>query len=295
MDSVPEAFLDAVCCLLNSIELRNLKETQGGWSVKAAIHKSKRRELKVLFDVTNHERNEIKIEFKDLNYCRDVSPTLNAKYDRIRLIEVGLFATDELPESTSMECFKKKVLPAIRSLIFECKLTFALNKSGSENLTRIIFDSLRTSTQVTSVNTGNYGGHCLDFLKHKITVGHLSELILKGDWPADLQTALRLFVKSPNFKILDVGESNLTIDIYMVIAFVERFLCGNFSQITDLQGRPSFPLASLKELHRDKQQLSYMTPCCTSVQWSRSNGEQLIARRHHDGDISLFVSPYIVY
>uniref|UniRef100_A0A1I7YUB6 FBD domain-containing protein n=1 Tax=Steinernema glaseri TaxID=37863 RepID=A0A1I7YUB6_9BILA len=293
MNSVPDAFLDAVCSHLNFCHLKDrLKRIQGGWSVKAAIHKSKRRELMVVVD---HGRNEVKFGFANMQTFRYASPTLNAKYDRIRLIEVGIFATDELPESTSMECFKKKVLPVLRSLAFDCILRFASNKSFPENMTHIIFDSLHGCTQLTSVCTRNYGGNCPDFIKHQISLGCLKELDLRGDgdWPADLQDALRLFVNSPRFVKLVCG-SNLTVDIYMVIAFVERFLRGDFSRITELQGttrelrgKPSFPVTWLHELHRDKQRLYYQKPKSANVRWTRSRREHLVASRNNGGDLCL--------
>uniref|UniRef100_A0A1I7XYN1 F-box domain-containing protein n=1 Tax=Steinernema glaseri TaxID=37863 RepID=A0A1I7XYN1_9BILA len=275
MNSVPDAFLDDVCCQLDRSDLYCLKGTCSRWSSLAAIHHSRRRSLKVFLDV-NREGNEVAVGSKELR-----NGSLDPKYDRISRIQVGCLSMDE-PAKTSMECFKKKVLPILRSLTFDCDFSFTSNKSFHHaDLADSTFSGLHDCSQLTRVYiTGNYAGNCAEFIKHQISLGGLKELYLKGDvdWPADLQDALRLFVKSPNFEKLDVFASNLTIDIYMAIAFVERFLYEDLSRMTQLQGSPSFPLTWLKQLHRNKQKLNYTKPRGMIAQWTRSSGGKILAK-----------------
>uniref|UniRef100_A0A1I7Y5F5 F-box domain-containing protein n=1 Tax=Steinernema glaseri TaxID=37863 RepID=A0A1I7Y5F5_9BILA len=282
MNSVPDAFLDSVCCQLNRTDLHRLKDTCTLWSVKATIHDSKRRELQVSLNV-NYEQTEVGIWIEGL----ETISTINPRYDKIGHIEVGFLSIDVLHEKTSLECFKKKVIPVLRSLAFDCALQFASSNSFLSDLSESIFSGLHGCNQLTVIYTENYACNCPEFIKHQISLGRLKMLILNGDWPADLQAALRLFVRSPNFALLDLRRSNLTIDIYMVIAFVERFLRGDFSRVTELQGRPSFPLTWLEELHHDKQQLHYRTQWDMFVQWVRPSGGRLTAKHISDSHICL--------
>uniref|UniRef100_A0A1I7XZ69 RNI-like superfamily protein n=1 Tax=Steinernema glaseri TaxID=37863 RepID=A0A1I7XZ69_9BILA len=295
MNSVPDAFLDAVCCTLDWSDLAKLKNTCGvEWSSKAAIHHSRRRELTVFIDV-NHEGTEVGIVFKGLDNRTFVSSSLGLKYSKITRIYVnsGLLM-NELPEKTSMERFKKKVLPILRSLAFGCTLSFTSNPllklSIAYNLADSIFSGLHGCSQLTGIYiTGNYAGNCAEFIKNQISLGRLKELHLEGevDCPADVQAALRLLVKSPNFERLDVCGSNLTVNFCMADAFVERFSRGDLSRMAELQGRGSFPLKWLKVLHRDKQQLNYRTPEGMTIQWDRPSGGRLTAKHISDSHICL--------
>uniref|UniRef100_A0A1I7YJ28 F-box domain-containing protein n=1 Tax=Steinernema glaseri TaxID=37863 RepID=A0A1I7YJ28_9BILA len=275
MNSVPDAFLDAVCSQLCS--LKCLKKTSGRWSSKANVHRRKRRELFAFIDV-NDEGTEVGIGFEDPKSREFVSSALDAKYDRITAIYVGYREIEELPKRTSLEYARTNVPHLLRSLAFDCVLYFAPNKPFPHNLRNSILYGLQGCVQLTAIHIFYSAEKVPEFVKHQIALGRLRRLSLNVhcEFSDDLQTSLRLFVNSPRFKLLDLSQSNLKIDFDMASSFVERFVKGDLIKL--LQGKRSFRFSRLGDLHVKEQQWNGDR----TTRWSRF-GKTLVASRSAGG------------
>uniref|UniRef100_A0A1I7YIF1 F-box domain-containing protein n=1 Tax=Steinernema glaseri TaxID=37863 RepID=A0A1I7YIF1_9BILA len=283
MNSVPHAFLDAVCMQLDKWDLNNLKETSTRWSREATIHFNKRRDLAFYLGV-NDDGTEIRIGVEDLEKYRFVSSALDAKYDRIKGIYIGHRELEELPEKISLDCFKKKFRPVLRSLVFGCTFCFNPNSTFPQPLTDCIFSGLRECSQFTHIYIGNEGT-CAEFVKNQISLGsvRLLSLCVEYERPDSLQASLKSFLESPNFEALDLRRSNLKVDFDMVNSLVERFVKGH--NIYRLQGKPSFPVSWLYDLYVDEQQMGKDgRPDNRITHWTRSN-KRLIASMNSDGEL----------
>uniref|UniRef100_A0A1I7Y5U7 F-box domain-containing protein n=1 Tax=Steinernema glaseri TaxID=37863 RepID=A0A1I7Y5U7_9BILA len=255
MNSVPDVFLDAVCFQLDRSDLECLKKTSTRWSSNAGAQNSKRRELKVFLDV-NQEGSQVGIRIEDLKGNTLVSSAVQPKSDRFTLIEIGFGELQQFPEEKSMEYFKKKVVPVLRSLVFKCTFSCAtVARPYHRKISDLICSALHGHSQLVNITSGNLGGKCPEFIEHQVALGHLKALSLRGDaWPEAVQASLKSFVQSPRFQSLNLRWSNLTVDFDMVSCVVERFLKGNFTKSGKLlMGKLSFPIHSLADLHVEEQ------------------------------------------
>uniref|UniRef100_A0A1I7YQH7 F-box domain-containing protein n=1 Tax=Steinernema glaseri TaxID=37863 RepID=A0A1I7YQH7_9BILA len=254
MNSVPNAFLESVCMQLDKWDLNELTAIRGWWSVIAAIHHNKRRDVWVILDA-NQKGTQVRIRILEAQSGLSVFSPLDARHDRITNIAFVLRRDEEmLPAEVSFDWFQKKALPVLRSLAFGCQLRFYLDRSFP-HYTDSIIDSLHGCSQLEQIFIENCGEKCPEFIKHQINLGHLSCLYLYGtyEWPDSLQTSLKSFLKSPNCRVLDLGSTNLMLDFDMVSCVVERFLKGDFSHCAFLIGKPSFPVARLHNLYVNEQ------------------------------------------
>uniref|UniRef100_A0A1I7YI68 F-box domain-containing protein n=1 Tax=Steinernema glaseri TaxID=37863 RepID=A0A1I7YI68_9BILA len=251
MNSVPYAFFEALCCQLNRSDLDKLKKTSGGWSTVAAIHHSKRRYLHLDLNA-NTEGTQVGIGFKDMNY-NAYEMTYDEKYDWIVGIYVGHAAMSSLPEEVSLERFRRKVLPALQSLIHGWMLRF-VSANIPQNLADSIFSGLHGCGQLIRMCIINYGGRCAEFVEHQISLGHLESLSLRGDaWPDTIKASLKSFLRSPKYEGLYINGSNLTLDYDMADSFIERFLKEHSTGTRYLRGKPSFSIAQLRDLHMNER------------------------------------------
>uniref|UniRef100_A0A1I7YIF5 F-box domain-containing protein n=1 Tax=Steinernema glaseri TaxID=37863 RepID=A0A1I7YIF5_9BILA len=285
MDSVPAAFVDALCCQMEKLELDELRTVNSFWSSMAYTHYTKRRELLVFLDV-NKEGTEVRMGVTYTDRHIYLPSTLDAKHDRIKGIYVRHYGMN-LSENVSFERFKKKVFPVLRSMAFGCELDFESSKPHSENLTDIIFSGLHDCKQVymSRIFTENYGGNCPDFIENQISLGRVKALSLRGDrWPDTIQASLESFMKSARFESLDLSGSNLTLDFDTASNFVNRFLTG--VGVRNLKGKPSFTLSWLRGLYKKQQDtMNAWNRYNTLAIWRAPNGRGLEANRTFDGEI----------
>uniref|UniRef100_A0A1I7YJ09 FBA_2 domain-containing protein n=1 Tax=Steinernema glaseri TaxID=37863 RepID=A0A1I7YJ09_9BILA len=253
MDSVPDAFFDAICSQLESKDLGNLQKIYYWWSSLAASHDSKRRKIFVILNV-NAEGTQVGIRINDINRNACTFSALKPRYDRIASISVGLLEMDDFSEKTSLECFEKTVMPWLLSLVFKCKLDLTC-QALPRNFADSIVNGLRGCSQLSRILIANYDG-CAEFIKLQISLGHLKDLDLRGSYkcPDDMNLSLKSFLRSPNFESLYLSESNLKLDFDMVNCFVERFRKGNIASSAYLEGKVSFPLERFDYLFVDKQE-----------------------------------------
>uniref|UniRef100_A0A1I7YID2 F-box domain-containing protein n=1 Tax=Steinernema glaseri TaxID=37863 RepID=A0A1I7YID2_9BILA len=273
MNSVPAAFLDAVCSQLESKDLENLENTNDRWSSIAAMHGNQRRELLVYLFV-NDEGTQVGIEILDDYGSECTFSSLQPKYDRIETIELGLCVMgyfNNLSKKTSLKCFEKKILPLLRSLAFECGLRLEW-QGFLPNFRDILFNGLRGCSQLTKIYCVDYDG-CAEFTESfaefiQSNLGQLEHLALYGSykWPDVMKMHVTSFLRSPNFEGLSLSDSNLTLDFDMVSCFVERFLKGDIAYYAYLHGEPTFPLDQFDYLFVDEQ---------------RKNSDAILLKRHY--------------
>uniref|UniRef100_A0A1I7XVI9 FBA_2 domain-containing protein n=1 Tax=Steinernema glaseri TaxID=37863 RepID=A0A1I7XVI9_9BILA len=219
MESIPTAFVDAVCATLLKEDLKILQDIGEPWTSTVTTHYSRRREFDVYL-AANPAETEVAIgvsEYGRWTYGNVASLSTN---DRIRLILAGAANYAALPEKMPMERFRTKVLPL---------LNFGLRAPA------------------LNIKTGCFGGNCIEFVEQQIAFGQLEELTLYGkEWPDSLKAPLKSFLKFPNFVKLDVIGSDLTVDLDMLTCIVERFLKGELREDTLLVGKPS---EEMRDLH----------------------------------------------
>uniref|UniRef100_A0A1I7Y4F7 F-box domain-containing protein n=1 Tax=Steinernema glaseri TaxID=37863 RepID=A0A1I7Y4F7_9BILA len=74
--------------------------------------------------------------------------------------------------------FRNKVLPALRSLAFDCTFDISKFQAFRQNLVDCVFTGLQACSQLSDIDVGNYGERCISFLRHQIDLGPLSYLSL---------------------------------------------------------------------------------------------------------------------
>uniref|UniRef100_A0A1I7YT06 F-box domain-containing protein n=1 Tax=Steinernema glaseri TaxID=37863 RepID=A0A1I7YT06_9BILA len=226
MDSVPSAFLENLCARLQKKSLEELQKILNLWSRTVETHYSRRRELTVHL---NPNKDETKVGIginKYGDWYTEVPYTSLSKYDRIRCIFLGFTTCANLPNTITMERFKTKVLPVLTSMtdVFVLEAVYRSPK----NLMESLFSFLRAPA--LNIYTGYTGQKCVEFIEQQIALGRLKKLNLKdgNEWPESMKTSLLAFLKSSNFKSLDLRETNLTVDLDMLIIMVERFYRRDF-------------------------------------------------------------------
>uniref|UniRef100_A0A1I8AGT4 F-box domain-containing protein n=1 Tax=Steinernema glaseri TaxID=37863 RepID=A0A1I8AGT4_9BILA len=246
MESVPVAFVDALCATLLKKELGCLQKIGRRWSRTVTTHYSRRRELSVYLDV-NPEGTQVWIEVKqvDVRIPQNVDFASLSGNDRIRGIWVTDPAFGAQSEKMPMERFRTKVLPLLNSLADAYNLEISSSHRYLHCLTDSLFSGLRALP--LKIETGYFGGKCVEFVEQQIALGRLRKLTLRGqEWPDSMKASLKSFLKSPNFVYLDLFWTNLTVDLDMLIIMVKRFLKGDLRKETLVLGKPS---EEMRDLH----------------------------------------------
>uniref|UniRef100_A0A1I8ARB1 Uncharacterized protein n=1 Tax=Steinernema glaseri TaxID=37863 RepID=A0A1I8ARB1_9BILA len=243
MDAVPIAFVDVLCVTLQKTDLEELQKIENLWSWTVETHYSRRREL-TAYVSANYDEAEVGIiigENADLLIA--VPYTSLTKYDRIRRISIRRFHRELLPETIPMERFKTKVLPVLISMADAFKMN--VSARSSKRLAESVFSVLRAP--LLKIETGYTGQKGVEFIERQIALGRLEQLNLRGhEWSGSMKPFLKWFLKSPNFRKLDLRRTNLTVDLRMLVIIFERFLKGELCMETSLRGKPSD--GKLKEL-----------------------------------------------
>uniref|UniRef100_A0A1I8AGC6 F-box domain-containing protein n=1 Tax=Steinernema glaseri TaxID=37863 RepID=A0A1I8AGC6_9BILA len=244
MDSVPFAFVDFLCATLKKEDLGTLQKIGEPWTSTVATHYSRRREFDVHL-VVNSEGTEVGVAVDWFLNFENVEFSSN---DRIRHIWVRkpfLSRRRALPEKMPMERFRTKVLPVLNSLADAYDLDIS-----SCHQYRLLTDTLLSGLRAPAlkIRTGCFGGNCIEFIERQIRIGRLEQLQLyTTEWPDSIKVALLTFLRSPNFRKLDLEGTNLTVDLDMLTCVVERFLKRDLRKDTLLQGMPS---EETKDIHR---------------------------------------------
>uniref|UniRef100_A0A1I7XVI8 F-box domain-containing protein n=1 Tax=Steinernema glaseri TaxID=37863 RepID=A0A1I7XVI8_9BILA len=248
MDSVPTAFVDALCAKLKTEDLGKLRKIGRRWTSIVETHCRRRRELTLYLNAPG-DKTEVWIKiFKALDVVHHASLS---KYDRIQNIWMGYYSSEAMFEKIPMERFRTKLLPVLASLADDYVFHMNALRQYPENLTDGIFSSLRGRARV--IKTRYVGGKCVEFIARQITLGRLEHLELLGEeWPDSMKATLKSFLRSPNFVTLDLWETNLkketnlTVDLDMLIIMVQRFFKGDLCEGTELEGYPS---EEMRDLH----------------------------------------------
>uniref|UniRef100_A0A1I7ZXY7 F-box domain-containing protein n=1 Tax=Steinernema glaseri TaxID=37863 RepID=A0A1I7ZXY7_9BILA len=253
MDSVPVVFLDALCDAMKKTDLWNLLELQAPWSSTVNTLFSRRREFAVFLSA-NHEGTEVGIRFAQDFFSRLAVGQFGvwSRYHRIRRVLIGYdeFECANGTKVIQQEFFRTKIVSALNSIADAYSVD--VNTILPENLPASVFSSLYGRAE--QIKTGYAGAECIDFIERQIALGHLKVLELRGgaDWPDTINASLKAFLKSPNFESLDISETNLTVDLDMLISVVNSFLKGTIRRSTAvgdvLCGKPA--KGEMKKLHR---------------------------------------------
>ncbi|KAK0413607.1 hypothetical protein QR680_006901 [Steinernema hermaphroditum] len=94
------------------------------------------------------------------------SRQIDFKYDRIESIEFGNPPDESVKET--LEQFRTKTLPMIRSIASGCSLKVFVDSSHPHNLCDIIFDGLKECTGLSDIDLSNYGEKCQQFIRRQI-------------------------------------------------------------------------------------------------------------------------------
>uniref|UniRef100_A0A1I8AQS5 F-box domain-containing protein n=1 Tax=Steinernema glaseri TaxID=37863 RepID=A0A1I8AQS5_9BILA len=237
MNSVPVAFLDTLCATLQKTDLKELQKIDNRWSRTVETHCSRRREL-IVYLYSNDDETEVWMRINEVpNYWNTHVPySTLTKHDRIRRISMRWIRRELLPETIPMKRFRTKVLPVLSSMT-DAFILEAYAES-SKKLWESLFSVLHAPA--LKIKTNYLGGKCVEFIERQIALGRLEELDLCGqEWPKSMKASLLAFWKSPNFECLDISETNLTVDLEILIIMVERFLKGELCMETSLCGKPS--------------------------------------------------------
>uniref|UniRef100_A0A1I7ZZW8 F-box domain-containing protein n=2 Tax=Steinernema glaseri TaxID=37863 RepID=A0A1I7ZZW8_9BILA len=252
MESVPIAFVDALCAVLKKEDLGKLQQIGRPWYRTAKSHYSRRRELTAHLEVDydgTHVGIGVQHDFHDP--FQDLGTQLS-KYDVIRHISMGSMGFTPFSR-LPIERFRTKVLPLLNSMANAFDL-YTPSRSP-KNITDALFSGLHG--RALKISTGYLGRRCTEFIERQISLGHLEQLKLHGQqWPESIKASLRSFLRSPNFRKLDLfgsdsdldlEGSNLTVDLDMLSCLVNRFLKGDLRTGTLLCGARS---EEMKDIHR---------------------------------------------
>uniref|UniRef100_A0A1I7XWH9 FTH domain-containing protein n=1 Tax=Steinernema glaseri TaxID=37863 RepID=A0A1I7XWH9_9BILA len=232
MESVPVAFVDALCATLKKENLEKLQQIEELWTLTVTTHYSKRREFRVTLYV-NPEGTEVEIKVEPFGvYGSSFNHKSLAwsKYDRIiemDYIEMNQFDQfEDQPLKMPMERFRTKVLPVLTSLADDYGIYIYVSERYPQHLTDEIFSFLRAPARV--IDTGHAGAKCVEFIEKQIALGRLRKLDLRGQqWPASIKAPLKSFLKSPSFLTVHLERTNLTVDLDMLACIVETLFKGD--------------------------------------------------------------------
>uniref|UniRef100_A0A1I8AWG2 F-box domain-containing protein n=1 Tax=Steinernema glaseri TaxID=37863 RepID=A0A1I8AWG2_9BILA len=250
MESIPPLFVEALCTSLKDDDLWTLRRIRT-WSTTSAIHWRKARTLFVHLQV-NNEGSEVAIGIR--THLFGYAPfVVYAKYDKIKRIKIAVSNFEDLPQKMSMECFKRKVIPLLRSLASNCVLQCPEGGSQHQKLEDSIFHGLRDCDQLREIRTSNRGESCPEFIENQVALGKVERLFLFSDqrWPDRTQESIRSFVKSPRFKELHIERSNLRLDLDMVTCIVDSYAKGDLYEKVSVTGTVSFALKRLNSVHEE--------------------------------------------
>uniref|UniRef100_A0A1I7Y413 F-box domain-containing protein n=1 Tax=Steinernema glaseri TaxID=37863 RepID=A0A1I7Y413_9BILA len=149
--------------------------------------------------------------------------------------------------------FRNKVLPALRSLAFDCTFDISKFQAFRQNLVDCVFTGLQACSQLSDIDVGNYGERCISFLRHQIDLGNLKILRLRSirEWPDTVRPSLISFIESPSFMGLNLLCCNLALDTDLATCFVDHFLRSKLREDSQIDGRPSFALEWLHDVRRE--------------------------------------------
>uniref|UniRef100_A0A1I7YBG4 F-box domain-containing protein n=1 Tax=Steinernema glaseri TaxID=37863 RepID=A0A1I7YBG4_9BILA len=246
MDSVPIAFVDALCITLEIDDLEKLQKLRRPWSSTPEKHCGKRRDFGLHLNV-NHDGTQVGVM---LSGYPNVTCASLSKHDRIGYITVGSSKFADLPEKMTLHRFRKKILPLVTSLTSSYALDMRYSERSQKELRKSLCSSLHG--YIFHLTTGYTGGRCIEFLEKQIGFGYLSILRLTGEeWPDSMKSTMHTFLKSPNFMSLEIRGTNLTIDFDMATCFIEGFFKRDFAMYSSLCGKPSFDVEMLEDFYPD--------------------------------------------
>uniref|UniRef100_A0A1I7YSN2 Mediator of RNA polymerase II transcription subunit 31 n=1 Tax=Steinernema glaseri TaxID=37863 RepID=A0A1I7YSN2_9BILA len=157
MDSIPFAFVDALCSTLDTGNLGTLQEIGRPWSSTVAILVSRRRDLYLKLHV-NDEGTGIQFRLSEGKYG---------------------------PEVPYASLSKIKVLPILKPLT--AKYNISLNGPARYQgiLAEVLLSGLRGYAR--KIHMDHTGVECVEFIKKQTNCGRLEELALYGEgWPDSL-------------------------------------------------------------------------------------------------------------
>uniref|UniRef100_A0A1I7YA82 F-box domain-containing protein n=1 Tax=Steinernema glaseri TaxID=37863 RepID=A0A1I7YA82_9BILA len=277
MEFVPIAFVDALCTRLEYEDLEELKEIENLWSSLAETHYTKRRHFSLYLNM-NGDGTQVGMEIWQSVGDPLVPHSSLSKYDRINYILVEAEYYTDLPASYqcyNLHCFRTKVWPVLQSSAahYSMDKSFKMPTKSQKMLSEILFSSLQG--HIFSLKSWYTGPECIKFIEKQVDLGHIKSIELSSEegWPQSLKSTLKFFLKCPNFASLEMGYSNLTVDLDMATLIVERFVGGDYS-FAFFRGRASFTPEMLKGVHQESivsdaaDLYSWNTTTVDSVVWS---------------------------
>uniref|UniRef100_A0A1I8ARX3 F-box domain-containing protein n=1 Tax=Steinernema glaseri TaxID=37863 RepID=A0A1I8ARX3_9BILA len=155
------------------------------------------------------------------------------------------FKSLDISEANHLERVETKVLPLPPSLADDYAFSINISERYPQHLMHGIFSGLCAPARF--IHCKNAGVECVQFIEKQITLGQLGELRLRGnEWHESMKTSLLEFLKAPNFRSLDISETNLTIDLDMLTCVVERFLKGGCHEYIYLYAKPSEEIEEIR-------------------------------------------------
>uniref|UniRef100_A0A1I8AQW3 P-loop containing nucleoside triphosphate hydrolase protein n=1 Tax=Steinernema glaseri TaxID=37863 RepID=A0A1I8AQW3_9BILA len=235
MNSVPVAFVDALCATLNKKDLLELLQIGRPCSRTAYAYYKRRREFTVHLKLSP-DGTQVGIGLKMTGSMDFMRLASLSKYDRIGAIQLGDFRFDDLPDKIPMERFGTRVLPVLNSRTGTYDFYISASDDSDKNLPTLT----NLCGPARTIRIGHTGVKCAEFIQRQIALGRLEELTLRGqEWPESLEASFKSFLRSSNFEILDLRATNLTIDLGMLIIIVTRFLRGDLRKNIILVGKTS--------------------------------------------------------
>ncbi|KAK0413796.1 hypothetical protein QR680_006999 [Steinernema hermaphroditum] len=261
MNALPLDFYDDVIHRISIADIGRLKRISGYWSSTAGTHFNRRREVRVSL---KSNKKGTKVGVKLDSWQSDGPFEIDVKYDRIKSVDLSEYPSDETEEVT-LEHLRTKTLPMIRSIASDCKLVF-VDAFQPHKQCDIILDGLKECHGLSSIWAYSCRNKGQELIRRQIEFGNLKALcLMENIWPIDFQGLIKVFVKSPKFRIL---HTNLTLDFDIVTCVFDRFFTGELT-VFELRGSPSFPFDDLRSLYPEFAfKPRYWTSECKTVFWS---------------------------
>uniref|UniRef100_A0A1I8AVN9 Integrase catalytic domain-containing protein n=1 Tax=Steinernema glaseri TaxID=37863 RepID=A0A1I8AVN9_9BILA len=214
----------------------------------------------------NEDGTEVSIGFFAHLVCYVPSTSLT-KYDRITEIGVGLFQFASLSEKMPLSLFRTKVLPLLTSLASHYNIDISCPERSQKELAECLFGSLHG--RVKKLCTWYTGEQCIEFMKQQTRLGALRRLELRNEteWPDSVKPLLISFWDSQSFVALDLGKTNLKIDLDMASCFIKRFFNGHLPTYAFVRGKPSFSVPMLEDFHRQPIDFQVRGPGLHCIAW----------------------------